>query len=304
MSYILVIGSLNMDLVVRTERIPAAGETVKGISFSTIPGGKGANQAVAARRLGRMPVKLAGAVGGDTFGAALKTALVEAGVDVDHVAVKSGLSTGTATIVVDQAGDNRIIIVPGANGQVLPDDVDRLEQVIAGAAMLLLQFEIPLETIDRAVRTAGRNSVPVMLNPAPAAPIPDPLLGGVRYLIVNETEAALLSGRPVTDPETAFLAAEMLRARGPEYVVVTLGGRGALVVGAGTRFHHQARPVRVVDTTAAGDSFVGALAVSCAEGLGIEAAVPFAVAAGTLAVTRFGAQPSIPTREEVENFIS
>jgi ribokinase len=304
MSYILVIGSLNMDLVVKTERIPAAGETVKGISFSTIPGGKGANQAVAARRLGRMPVKLAGAIGADAFGAALKTALVEAGVDVDHVAEKSGMSTGTATIVVDQAGDNRIIIVPGANGQVLPGDVDRLEQVIAGAAILLLQFEIPLETIEQAVRTARRFSVPVMLNPAPAAPIPDPLLGGVRYLIVNETEAALLSGRSVTDPETAFPAAETLRARGPEYVVVTLGDRGALVVGAGTHFHHPARPVPVVDTTAAGDSFVGALAVGCAEGLEVEAAVPIAVAAGTLAVTRFGAQPSIPTREEVENFIS
>ena len=302
MSYIVVVGSVNMDLVVRTEWMPKAGETVKGESFSTIPGGKGANQAVAVSRMGGA-VKMVGAIGLDSFGRELKRSLESAGVDITNVVEKDGVTTGTAFIIVDQAGDNRIISVPGANGRFLPEDVDNVESLIAGADIVIMQFEIPIRTIEYVTQLAARHAIPVILNPAPAYFVPDALLKKVSVLIVNESEAELFSGCPVVDINSGFLAAEILRVKGIETVIVTLGKRGALTVRENLRFHAPAREVEVVDTTAAGDTFVGAFAVARIEGKEMEEALELAVAAGTLSVTRFGAQPSIPTRQDVQQFL-
>ncbi|MBN1267839.1 MAG: ribokinase [Anaerolineales bacterium] len=298
MTSIVVLGSINMDLVVKTDLVPRAGETIKGAVFKAIPGGKGANQAVAARRMGA-EVRMVGAVGRDAFGSELKQSLAEAGVDVSCVMEKGDVSTGTATIIVDSEGNNRIIIVPGANDCLSCEDVDGVEDLIAKASMILMQFEIPFETIDHAVKMAGRYSVPVVLNPAPAYAVSDEFLSGVNYLIVNETEAEILSGIAVHDADSAKKAAEDLQTRGVETVIVTLGEQGAILLTAAGFLHIPARKVKVVDTTAAGDTFTGAFVVAVSEGMSLEDAARIAVSAGTLAVTRFGAQPSIPDREEL-----
>jgi ribokinase len=301
MTYVLVIGSINMDLVVETDRMPVAGETISGNAFNTIPGGKGANQAVAASRMGA-DVRMVGAIGDDSFGEHLKNSLSDSGVDVAYVVQKEKVSTGTATIIVDQTGDNRIIVVPGANGKLLSSDIVKIEKLIAEAAMVLIQFEIPMGTINGISNLAENHSVPVICNPAPAYPISDSFLKKIKYLVVNEIEVELLSGIAVSDVASGFQAAQILQNKGAEVVIVTLGKQGAILVNSEQEFHIPAFQVNVIDTTAAGDTFVGAFAAACTQGKEYREAVTLAVNAGTLAVTILGAQPSIPTIGEVHEF--
>jgi ribokinase len=306
---IVVIGSLNMDLVVRVARMPRGGETVPGGDLQLIPGGKGANQAVAAARLGSS-VAMVGRVGNDAFGPRLVDGLGSQGVDVTHVTADTDIATGTAMILVDDRGENSIVVSPGANGRVGRQDVDCAEPLLRGARLLLLQFEIPQRTVEYALEAAARHGVPAILNPAPARPIPASLLAGVQYLVPNETEAALLSGIEVQGLDSAEAAALGLLAlmpqggtlRGGPAIVLTLGQQGALLVSHERVLHVPARAVNVVDTTAAGDAFIGGLSVALSQGAALDDAVHYAVCAGTLAVTKLGAQTSLPSAGEVEAF--
>ena len=294
---VLVIGSLNMDLVVRVPRAPGAGETLAAHGFTTNPGGKGANQAVACARLGAA-VGMVGRVGGDAFGAALRGALEADGIDVRHVAT-AGEASGIAVVTVDDAGENRIAIVAGANARLGVADVEAIAADIAAAPLLLLQFEVPLATVVRAAQIARAAGRRVVLNPAPARALPDALWPAVDLLVVNETEAAMLAGAVVDGVAAARDAALALRRRGPARVVVTLGRDGAVVADAAgcRRFH--ALAVEAVDTTAAGDTFIGALCAGLADGMTLDAAIALGIRAAALCVTRPGAQASIPHRHEL-----
>jgi ribokinase len=302
MSDIVVIGSINMDLVVKTRRAPQAGETITGEHFATIPGGKGANQAAAIARLGGS-VSMIGCVGEDAFGAQMRENLAAVGVDVSQVSSSKTLPSGTATIIVEESGENRIIIVAGANGAVQEGLVDQGQHLIEQASFLVLQFEIPLPTVEYALKVAKESGVETILNPAPALKIDPAVLPLIDYLIVNETEATHLSGIQVDDLPSATAAAQALKQSGCGAVAVTLGEHGALILQEGDPIHIPAPSVKVVDTTAAGDAFVGALAVSLARGLSLAEASRYAVAAGSLAVTKFGAQPSLPTQDEVASLL-
>ncbi len=295
---IVVVGSLNMDLVVRTARMPNPGETISGEEFHLIPGGKGANQAVACARLGASTA-MVGRVGRDAFGPELVHSLESSQVDVSHIQALEGFSTGTATILVNDRGENRIIVVPGANAGWQPADIVAVEALIQEAKAVVMQFEIPLETILQVSAIAHRGGVKVVLNPAPARPIPPELYANLDVLIVNEIEAGLLSGLEVKSLDEAFAAGEALLARGVETVCLTLGERGAILVTSRERLQAPAIPVTVVDTTAAGDSFVGGFVASLVEGASMETALRVAVCSGCLAVTRLGAQPSIPNKRQV-----
>ena len=297
---ILVIGSLNADLVVRAPRFPAPGETLSGEDLSIIPGGKGANQAVAAARQGAS-VAMVGRVGDDSFGPLLLRNLDDNHVDTAYVKTESS-ATGTAIIVVDANGQNSIVLSPGANGKVSPADVEAVP--FQDADMSLLQLEIPLETVVRAAGLAHQNGLRVILNPAPARRLPDALLADVEVLVPNEGELALLSGQPVTDIASAETAARTLLAKGVKTVIVTLGGNGALLVTHENVQHIPTFDVDVVDTTAAGDAFIGGLAAALLKGKPLEEAVRYGNASGALAATKFGAQPSLPTADEVEQLMS
>jgi len=299
---VTVAGSLNMDLVVRAPHIPEPGETIIGGEFRTVPGGKGANQAVAAARLGAQ-VTLVGRVGGDAFGGLLLDNLAAAGVDHTFVTRDPQAATGVALIEVDDAGQNSIVVVSGANRRLSPADV-AAAAAIGVADVLLLQLESPLETVTRAAQVAHAQGVTVILNPAPARPVPDGLLGLVDVLIPNESETALLTGLPVGDQEEAQAAAAALRRMGVATVILTLGGRGALLAYEGGAELFPAFDVTPVDTTAAGDAFVGGLAVALAEGRPLQEAVRWGNAAGALATTRLGAQPSLPTRQALEKMLT
>ena len=306
---IVVVGSLNMDLVVRAPRMSAPGETLFGSDFHTIPGGKGANQAVAAARLGGQ-VTMVGRVGDDAFGPTLIHGLAQAGVETRFVQRDTGAATGIALIVLDASGQNSIIVASGANMRLTPDDVSAAETVIASASAIVLQLESPLAAVERALALARQHRVATILNPAPAQPLSNRLLKLVDFLIPNETEMALLTGTPVDDHSlragqalvAASSAAGRLRTMGAGTVIMTLGSNGALLVCDET-LHLPAYQVPVVDTTAAGDAFVGAFAVALAEGRPVIEAVRWANAAGALAVTKLGAQPSMPTRAELEAFL-
>jgi len=300
---IIVIGSLNMDLVVKSDRFPAPGETLHGLDFRMIPGGKGANQAAAIGKLGGS-VAMLGRVGVDAFGLQLRHNLAAMGVGVDSIFQDEDAPTGTATIIVEGNGENRIIVVPGANARVSPADIDTSLELIRSARAVVLQFEIPLPTVEYAIRQAAEAGAAVILNPSPAYPIPDSLLAQVDYLILNEIEIAMLSGQPITDLLTAETAARILHSKGVGAVILTLGAQGALFLEGDTTIHVPTHPVQVVDTTAAGDTFTGAFALSLVKGANPAEAVRYAVAAGTLAVTRFGAQTSIPSAEEVTAFLT
>ena len=302
MSDIVVIGSLNMDLVVRAGRMPAAGETIVGSEFKLIPGGKGANQAVAAARMGGA-VSMVGRVGGDPFGETLRRSLSEQGVDVGRVRVDEDAPTGTAFIVVEEGGENRIIIVSGANGRVGADDLREAEPLIAAAKAMVLQFEVRLETVEQAMRVAREHDVPVILNPAPAYEVSLDFLHGLKYLVMNETECETITGISCDESEAVEDAADLLRRKGVETVIITLGANGALVAAGGGIEHVPGYPVEALDTTAAGDAFVGALAASVARGKPLAEAVRLANAAGAITVTRVGAQPSLPTWQEVAGFL-
>lgn len=294
---IAVVGSINMDLVTYTSRAPRAGETVLGTGFRTAHGGKGANQAVAAARLGG-DVVMIGCVGSDGFGVEMRRALEQEGIDVSGVRTVPGPS-GVAAITVEEDGQNRIVVVPGANARLerLTDD-DRKR--IARCRFLLLQLESPLPVVTEAARVARAAGVTVMLTPSPARPLPEELRAAVDWFIPNETELQLLTDLPTRSHQEVEAAARRLGA-GRAHVVVTLGERGCLYVPpAGEALAVPALPVQAVDTTAAGDTFTGALAVALGEGRPVADALHFSVRAAGIAVTRPGAQPSMPFRAEVE----
>lgn len=289
---ISVFGSVNMDLVAYVSKAPARGETVTGRAFHTIPGGKGANQAIAAARAGAR-VAFLGAVGDDGFGVQMRQTLVRSGVEVTGLRQVPGAS-GIAHIVVDDSGGNSIIVVPGANGTISGPSGEDLA-VIARSAALLLQLELPMEAVIGAAQAARVSSAPVILTPAPTQPLPRELLEAVTLLVPNEHEAADITGH--ADPDDALAA---LLDLVPE-AVITLGSRGALYGSrGGERLRAPAVPVRAVDTTAAGDTFVGALAVARSEGRPPAEALRFASVAASISVTREGASTSMPTRQEID----
>ncbi len=295
---IVVVGSLNMDLVMRMARAPAGGETVSGHDFATVPGGKGANQAVACARMGAR-VAMVGRIGLDANGDVLRAGLESDGIGHDEVDALAATHTGVASIWVEDNGQNRIVVAPGANGLMDPAGVERAGALIDAATLLILQLEVPMATVQAAVARAHRAGVTVLLNPAPAAPLPEPMWPMIDLLVVNESEAASLSGIAVIDAATAAIAGAALRARGPDRVLVTLGAQGVVVVDAAGARHTPARPVQAIDTTAAGDTFIGALAAALCEGRSLDDAVALGQAASALCVTRRGAQSSIPYRHEL-----
>jgi ribokinase len=309
---IVVIGSINMDLVCRCSHMPKGGETVAGQDLLTIPGGKGANQAVAAAKVGAAgdEVHLIGRVGADDFGQRLLVALREHGVRTERVTITEGSSTGCAVILVDKAGENSIVVSPGANARLTPNDIDAAADLIGQAAVLLVQLEIPTETVAHAIAIARRAGVRVILDPTPvpAKGLPKALYQ-VDVLTPNQSEAETLLAkkdamgrmRRARRVDAKQLGGELL-ARGPGIVLLKLGAKGAMIVDNEIQ-HVKGFKVGVVDTTAAGDAFNGALAVALAEGMELVRAVRFANAAGARACEKFGAQPALPTRMEVEGLM-
>ncbi len=306
---ILSFGSLNSDLLIQAPHLPAPGETLTGRNFQTLPGGKGANQAVAAARLGsptqlttHSTTHLIGRVGSDDFGTALLQSLQAAQVQIDGIDRDPTHPTGVALITVSDGGENQIVLAPGANGQVGAAEVARLQARLAPGDILLLQLEVPLEAVVAAAKVARAIGATIILDPAPAIPaLPDELWPCIDWLTPNQGEAAVLWGQPIPSPAAALQAAAHLRLRGAQNVVVTLGALGAVAILAEDPVGIVLDPygVNAIDSTAAGDAFNGALAVALAEGLPGRSALCWAMAAGALATTRAGAQPALPKREEV-----
>jgi len=300
---IVVVGSLNMDLVVRMPRIPQPGETLLGGVFKTFPGGKGANQAVAAARLGGR-VTMIGCVGNDAFGREMRATLAREGIDTTHVLEHPEAATGVALIQVDSQGQNSIAVASGANFCLTGIDVEKALQSIDEFNALVMPLETPLETIYAAAKIAAQRGAKVLLNPAPAQVLEKDLLELVDVLLPNEYEIALMTGVPLQTPVDTRRAAEKLLDLGVKNLLVTLGSRGsALFDASGQQTLIPACPVQAVDTTAAGDCFVGALAVRLCEGKSLPTAAEFASAAAALSVTREGALPSLPRRSEVDQFL-
>jgi ribokinase len=298
---VTVVGSFMMDLVIKAERRPQRGETLVGQSFGIFPGGKGFNQAVAARRLGAQ-VHMVGMLGQDDFGRRFQAVMEGEGIDARYVGLDASAHTGVGSPVIDAQGDNSIIIVPGANMRITAQDVENAREAISGSDILLLQLEIPTEAVLRAAQIAHAAGVPVLLNPAPARPLPAELFRLVSVLTPNETEAEMLSGLPVQDDRSAALAARALLQSGAAAVALTLGRRGALLAdGAGFR-RVPAYPVAVVDATAAGDAFCAGLAFQIAQGQTLETAARFANAVGGLACMVLGAEPAMPRAQVVADF--
>lgn len=296
--HIIVVGSINMDLVVRAKRHPQPGETLLGSDFQTFPGGKGANQAVAAARMGGK-VKMIGRVGEDAFGDSLLATLQQNGVDTQHVLRTEETATGVALITLNEAGQNTIVVAPGANAKLTPQDIQAAQAVFEGASVILLQLEIPLETVEAAIDLARYHAVGVVLNPAPAQQLPASLLKKVDFLIPNESELGLLTGM-----QTVSLAANSLKSIGTRRLVVTLGSQGVLVMEDDDPVYIEPYTVPVVDTVAAGDAFVGAFSVALTERRSTLDAAKWGNAAGALAVTESGAQPSLPLRARVKEFMT
>ena len=297
-SSIVVVGSLNMDLTMRVARAPNGGETVPGLDFAMLPGGKGANQAIACARMGANVI-MVGRVGIDANGDVLKASLAADGVDAREVKGLASTHTGVASIWVESDGQNRIVLAPGANGLLDPASVGRANTMIDMAGMLIVQLEIPLPAVQAAIGRAFAAHVPVLLNPSPAMPLPEALWTQVDILVLNEREAGIYAGLPVVDAQSASTAGTLLRARGPDRVLVTLGAQGVVAVDAAGARHTPARKVKAVDTTGAGDTFIGALAAALCEGQSLDEAVALGQAAGALCVTRRGAQTSIPYRRQL-----
>jgi len=301
---ILVVGSINMDLVVRAPHIPAGGETVLGSDFATYPGGKGANQAVAVARLGGA-CRMIGCVGRDAFGEQLLAGMKSEGIDYTHIQVTPDTPTGVALIIVDAKGENSIVVASGANHRLSPDDIFAAEEAFRGARVVVLQLELTLPTVRAAIDLARRNGCKIILDPAPALKkLPEELFR-VDIITPNVGEAELITGRNAGEEWCDKLVASDLIARGAAAVVLKLGHRGSMVVTADEHFYTvPAYKVSVVDTTAAGDAFTAALAVASARGEKPHQAAKFANAAGALACTKFGAQPSMPTANEVRELMA
>jgi len=299
---IVVVGSSNTDMIIQLDRIPKPGETILGGTFTTAAGGKGANQAVGAARAGGR-VTLVARVGQDMFGDQALAGFQKDGICVDYVARDRKAPSGVALIFVARDGENSIAVAGGANGQLSPADVREARAVLSEAAVMVLQLEIPLPTVEAAADLASKLGVRVILNPAPAQKLPKSLLRQVSILTPNETEAELLTGVKVTDEASIQRAADALLACGVETVILTLGARGAFVAGPGARQWVRGFKVKPVDTTAAGDIFNGALAVALGEGKPLLDAVRLANAAAAISVTRLGAQPSAPQRREIEKLL-
>ena len=301
---IVIVGSSNTDMVVKADRIPGVGETVTGGQFVMVPGGKGANQAVAAARLGAQ-VTFVAKVGQDLLGSQAIAGYQKENILTDWITVDSALPTGVALILVGAQGDNLISVASGANHALRPADVDKAADQIRHADMLVLQLEIPLETVEHAAALAAGAGVPVLLDPAPApaGPLPHSLLKNVTYLKPNETEAERLTGVRVVDENSARQAGERLLAAGAKHVMITLGAKGAVVIERPGESHWLAAfPVEAVDSTAAGDAFSGALACALARGDGLLQAARYASLVGGLSTTKLGAQPSLPTEAELREY--
>ncbi len=299
---VVVIGSSNTDMVIKLDRIPRPGETILGGEFVVAAGGKGANQAVGAARAGGQVTFIA-RVGTDMFGQQAVAGFVQHGIDVSHIVHDPNSPSGVALIFVAKDGQNSIAVAGGANAKLSPADVTAAASALDGASALVMQLETPLETVEAAAELAAARGIPVILNPAPAQPLSDQLLRRVSILTPNETEAELLTGIAVTDESSAGKAAAALRARGVPTVIITLGAQGALLADASGVERIPGFTVVAVDTTAAGDIFNGALAVALGEGRPLPAAVRLANAAAALSVTRLGAQPSAPSRPEIDGLL-
>lgn len=297
MKKIVVIGSVNTDMVVKSDKLPLPGQTLLGGTFFMNAGGKGANQAVAAARLGGS-VTLVAKVGNDIFGKQAVEGLANESINTDYVFVHEDAASGTAIIMVDQQGENCIVVAPGANSNLLPEDLECVS-TINEAEVFLVQLEIPFETIESVIQSANATGKKVILNPAPAGSLNTELLDGLFLITPNETEASLLTGIQVDDQVSAAKAASFLQSKGVRNVIITLGGKGAYLHSDRFRILVEAPTVRAVDTTAAGDVFNGAIAVAIVEGMEWEPAVRFACRAASISVTRLGAQASAPYRNEV-----
>lgn len=295
---ILVAGSSNTDMVIRSERIPAAGETLIGSDFFMNPGGKGANQAVAAARLGGQVIFVA-RVGKDVFGKSALRHFKAEGIDTQYITEDAALASGVALITLDRYGENTIVVGPGANAGLLPAHVDGALKRVRKKTIVLLQLEIPLQTVAHIAASAAAKSATVILNPAPAQSLSDDLLRSVSILTPNQTEARTLTGIDVHDAATAQQAGQRLLEKGVGIAMVTLGSEGVMVVTREEQFHIPAVKVISVDTTAAGDVFNGALATALSEKMSLKDAVTFGCRAAAISVTRLGAQASAPHRKEL-----
>ncbi|MBS1500478.1 MAG: ribokinase [Bacteroidetes bacterium] len=298
-SSIVVIGSTNTDMVIRTDHLPAPGETILGGSFFMNPGGKGANQAVAAQRLGGNVTFIA-KTGNDLFGEAAIKLFRDEGINTRHMLTDPLHQSGVALITVDKSAENTIVVASGANAALFPADLGAATEVIQNAAFILMQLEIPLMTVTYVAELASVSGARIILNPAPACPLPNDLLKYISIITPNETEAEMLTGIRITDISSARAAAQVIRESGVETVVITLGAKGALISTADMEELIPAPVVQAVDTTAAGDVFNGALAVALAEGRSLIDAVSFGCKAAAISVTRLGAQAAAPYRHEVE----
>lgn len=294
---IVVIGSANTDMVVKAAKLPLPGETILGGNFFMNAGGKGANQAVAAARLGGK-VTLVTKVGNDIFGKQTVEGLKKDHINTDFVFVDEESPSGTALIILNQEGENCIVVAPGANANLLPSDIVKVKEV-PNAKIILMQLEIPMETIEFVAKNAKTNNQKIIINPAPAQSLSDELLDGLFLITPNETEATLLTGITVIDEETASKAAQVFLDKGVENVIITLGKEGAYFENATLKFKIPAPVVKTLDTTAAGDTFSGALTVALTEKMDWPQAISFAIKAASISVTRLGAQASVPYRNEL-----
>lgn len=332
--HIAIVGSINMDLVLRTPRMPAVGETIEGQSFHTIAGGKGANQAVAIARQD-IGATLIGCIGDDAFGQELQRHFTADHINTDYLFCQAGAHTGVAGIFVDGDGHNSIVLAPGANQTLSTTHVDSASKAISSAALLVCQLETPFDTVVHTITLAKQHNIPIVFNPAPMRSLNDHLLSQIDYLIVNETEASQLTGIPVSNSETAISAAKTLHARGSRVVLITLGAEGVVIsqdhsqeddqnIVSHIKAQHASDPhtslvdaqklapisslfipaikVKAIDTTAAGDTFVGVFAVGLVRGLTVTEACVDAQYAAALTVTKLGAQTAIPYRHEVDKF--
>ncbi|MCC5635205.1 ribokinase [Nostoc sp. CHAB 5844] len=300
---IIVFGSINIDLVVTAPRLPVAGETLLGNNFFQVPGGKGANQAVALARL-EIPTQMVGRVGTDSFASELLYNLANSGVDSSNVSIDETVSSGVAIIAVDDRSENQIIVIPGANGRVNQEDVEQLSDLLPNSTALLLQFEIPMAAVVAAAKAAHQAGVKVILDPAPAqSNVPDELYALVDIITPNEVEAGQLVGISVNNAESAKEAAAVLLQRGVKCAIVKLGAKGVVCATAEETFFVPAFAVQAVDTVAAGDAFNGGLAAALYNGMSLHQAVVWGAAAGALAATKAGAQTSLPDKFTFDAFL-